>query len=128
MRDRVVAVAALGRSHALLQFGAILDQRVDASLGQPFDHFVGRLYEHGGRRRDVHSIAYEVAGALGSSDLRGLYEDNFAVRVVNAQAIHDVAQVGGAARPVLARFGRADRRQKPVFVRPLRHRDPVERS
>ena len=37
-------------------------------------------------------------------------------------------QVGGAARPVLARFGRADRRQKPVFVRPLRHRDPVERS
>ena len=109
LRDRVVAVPTLGRRHALLQLRAILDQRVDAPLGQSFDHFVGWLHEHGGRRRYVHGIAYKIAGALGSANLRGLDKDNFTVRIVNAQAIHDVAQVRGTARSVLSRFCGADR-------------------
>ena len=38
-----------------------------------------------------------------------LDKDNFTVRIVNAQAIHDVAQVRGTARSVLSRFCGADR-------------------
>ena len=100
----IAAVARAGRRDSLPDRRRLLDQRVDALVGEALGQFRGRLHREHRTRRVVDDVADPVVAALGAADLGTRHEHDAPRRMSRRQRVHDLAQVGrarGAPRPWL---------------------------
>jgi len=73
-QDGVARVAAARRGDALLDGGALFDQRIDALLGCPLGHLDRRPHRHHGARCVVDHVADPVQAQLRPANLRTFHE------------------------------------------------------
>ena len=116
----VAGVARPGRRHLVAQAGALLDQRVDPLLREPFRQLDRWLHRQHRPRRVVDDVADPVAAALAGPELRAFHEHHPLRRMPWAQCIHQLLQVRCSRRPPRPRLVGAARAQNPMAIGPFR--------